>query len=76
MAMSMAISHRQPATHPAPHCPLQVPEAVSCRMRAMFLDEVLSPADLETMCADHETCEELCSHIEGHFRGMLHHKMS
>ncbi len=35
----------------------------------IFIDEALSPAELETMCADHDTPEALVEVLEAKFGG-------
>ncbi|GAX76373.1 hypothetical protein CEUSTIGMA_g3819.t1 [Chlamydomonas eustigma] len=40
-----------------------VPETTKSQLRAVFVDEALSPAELETMCADYNTPEELVDQL-------------
>jgi hypothetical protein len=40
-----------------------VPESTMEQLRAVFVDEALSPAELETMCADYNTPEELVDQL-------------
>lgn len=47
----------------------QVSQAVEDRLRLVFIDEALSPAELETMCADHDTPEEMLEMLEAKFGG-------
>ncbi|KAG1664746.1 hypothetical protein FOA52_004754 [Chlamydomonas sp. UWO 241] len=45
----------------------EVPEPVKGQLRAVFVDEALSPAELETMCADFDTPEQLADELVSKF---------
>lgn len=44
-----------------------VPETTKAQLRAVFVDEALSPAELETMCADFDTVEQLADQLVQRF---------
>lgn len=41
----------------------KVAEPTKAQLRAVFVDEALSPAELETMCADFDTAEQLADQL-------------
>lgn len=53
------------------HADGQIPAHVVERLRAVFVDEALSPAELETMCADHDTSEEIVDQLVARFTGVV-----
>ncbi len=52
------------------HADGNIPEHIAERLRAVFVDEALSPAELETMCADHDTSEEIVDQLVARFTGI------
>jgi ATP-dependent 26S proteasome regulatory subunit len=42
---------------------------VEARLRRVFVDEALSPAELETMCAEFDTPQDMVAHLEARFGG-------
>ena len=59
--------HEYPLQHTLPNTP---PSSCCVRVRVqIFIDEALSPAELETMCADHDTPEAMVEVLEAKFGG-------
>lgn len=47
----------------------EVPMDMASRLREVFIDEDMSPAEMETLCADHEDVAEMVAHLVTHFQG-------
>ncbi|MEW5308389.1 MAG: hypothetical protein WDW38_000355 [Sanguina aurantia] len=47
----------------------EVPLGLASRLREVFIDEDMSPAEMETLCADYEDVAEMVAHLVTHFQG-------
>ncbi|MEW5302337.1 MAG: hypothetical protein WDW36_005136 [Sanguina aurantia] len=47
----------------------EVPLGLAGRLREVFIDGDMSPAEMETLCADYEDVAEMVGHLVTHFQG-------